>query len=171
MSCFWYWNAYCIRLDYLFFYLQRIRLFGQIMKLLCTLYQSLSQMPTLNIIVNNSLIDTWNLLFYMIIILILFFFPLEFTNETDVHTFAVFGEKCVTIVDYHSAAQSGKNGGPLDHSDYSITITTRAQMTEFEDWIWDAVFLKPVRFLSCFWLYFLDISCRKFYDWNAWLLE
>lgn len=58
----------------------------------------------------------------------------------------MFGEKCVTIVDYHSAAQSGKNGGPLDHSDYSITITTRAQMTEFEDWIWDAVFLKPVRF-------------------------
>lgn len=80
----------------------------------------------------------------------LVFFPLEFTNETDVHTFAVFGEKCVTIVDYHSAAQSGKNGGPLDHSDYSITITTRAQMTELEDWIWDAVFLKPVRFLSCF---------------------
>lgn len=44
----------------------------------------------------------------MIIILILFFFPLEFTNETDVHTFAVFGEKCVTIVDYHSAAQTVK---------------------------------------------------------------
>lgn len=146
------------------------RLFGQIMKLLCTLYQSLSQMPTLNIIVNNSLThgifySTWSSFWSC------FFSPLEFTNETDVHTFAVFGEKCVTIVDYHSAAQSGKNRGPLDHSDYSITITTRAQMTEFEDWIWDAVFLKPVRFLSCFWLYFLDISCRKFYDWNAWLLE
>lgn len=80
----------------------------------------------------------------------LVFFPVEFTNETDVHTFAVFGEKCVTIVDYHSAAQSGKNGGPLDHSDHSITRTTRAQMSEFEDWIWDAVFLKPVRFFSCF---------------------
>lgn len=149
---------------------KKVRLFGQIMKLLCTLYQSLSQMPTLNIIVNNSLThgifySTWSSFWSC------FFSPLEFTNETDVHTFAVFGEKCVTIVDYHSAAQSGKNGGPLDHSDYSITLTTRAQMTEFEDWIWDAVFLKPVRFLSCFWLYFLDISCRKFYDWNAWLLE
>uniref|UniRef100_K1QY02 tRNA (34-2'-O)-methyltransferase regulator WDR6 n=1 Tax=Magallana gigas TaxID=29159 RepID=K1QY02_MAGGI len=88
----------------------------------------------------------------------------EFTNETDVHTFAVFGEKCVTIVDYHSAAQSGKNGGPLDHSDYSITITTRAQMTEFEDWIWDAVFLKPKD--SCHLALALGHNSVILWDWK-----
>lgn len=73
----------------------------------------------------------------------------------------MFGEKCVTVVDYHSAAESGKNEGRLEHSDHSITITTRAQMTEFEDWIWDAMFLNPVRFLSLFLMSFPSITCRK----------
>lgn len=87
-------------------------------------------------------------------ICVLIFFSSEFTSEADVHTLAVFGEKCVTVVDYHSAAESSKNEGCLEHSDHSITITTRAQMTEFEDWIWDAVFLKPVRF---FFIVFLRV--------------
>lgn len=116
------------------------------------------RLPTLNIHVDKSLThevlcSTWSSFW--------FFFSSEFTCKADVHTLAVFGEKCVTVVDYHSAAESGKNEGRLEHSDHSITITTRAQMTEFEDWIWDAMFLNPVRFLSLFLMSFPSITCRK----------
>lgn len=88
----------------------------------------------------------------------------EFTSEADVHTLAVFGEKCVTVVDYHSAAESSKNEGCLEHSDHSITITTRAQMTEFEDWIWDAVFLKPKE--SCHLALALGHNSVILWDWK-----
>lgn len=77
-------------------------------------------------------------------------------NQKTSSTLAVFGEKCITVLDLHLSVDNSQrdadDANTGNHRDCVCNVTTKAEMKEFEDWIWDAIFLDPVS-LSFFRIY------------------
>ncbi|XP_061194456.1 tRNA (34-2'-O)-methyltransferase regulator WDR6-like isoform X1 [Saccostrea echinata] len=65
-----------------------------------------------------------------------------FKGKTELPTLAVFGEKSITMIDLHLPAKKTQSSAVDDETaNNAFSVTSKAGLTEFEDWIWDALSL------------------------------
>ncbi|XP_062614048.1 tRNA (34-2'-O)-methyltransferase regulator WDR6-like isoform X2 [Saccostrea cucullata] len=65
-----------------------------------------------------------------------------FKGQLESSTLAVFGEKSITVIDFHLPAKKTQSSAFDDEtSKNACSVTSKVDLTEFEDWIWDVLFL------------------------------